>query len=180
MQVDSKSKSETHPSSAYNFLNRVGTEASHHFQSAGSFPNFFPEAVTMSVESKSNAAIFLLFFVLSVSFTSSLAFAPSGSKRPTSKVGGVPTAPRSVHVVRSLGFCDVGVKKLATAPWDIVLCALRFTGGGEMGLSAVFRLPVGLPGDDGILSRVERGCRVDEKKLARTIRRSRGCKMVDF
>lgn len=182
-QVDSRSKSKTHPSSAYILLSRVGTDVSHHFQSAGSFPNFFPDAVTMSVESRSNAAIFLLLLVVSPSVPFPSSLGPSGSKRPTSKVGGAPSTPRSVHVVRSLGFCDVGVKKLATAPWEIVLWALRFIGGGEMGFPPALRLlVVGLRGDGGfgILSVVERGCRVDEKKLPQTMRRRRGGEMENL
>lgn len=70
---------------------------------------------------------------------------PSGSKRPTSNVVGNPSSgARSVHTVRAFGFFDVGVKKLATAPLEMVLVVFRFTGGGEMDLSDAFRLLVGL------------------------------------
>lgn len=47
--------------------------------------------------------------------------------------------------MRSFGFCDVGVKKLATAPLEMALCVFRLTGGGEMGLPDAFRLLVELP-----------------------------------
>lgn len=63
------------------------------------------------MHTRSKAAIFLL-------FTSDPPDSedPSGSYRPTSSVEGVSSlGARCVHVVRSLGFCEVGVKKLATA-----------------------------------------------------------------
>jgi len=115
----------------------MGTKGSHHFQSPGSLPNFFPEDVAINVESKSKAAIFLLFFR-----SSSVSAIFSGSKRATSRVGREPSlGGRSLHTVRSFGFWDVGVKKLATAPLEIVLCVLRFTGGGEISRSSpAFRL----------------------------------------
>jgi hypothetical protein len=47
----------THPFSKYSFLNVLGTDECHHFQSSASEANFFPEEVWMRVES----------FVLSVS-----------------------------------------------------------------------------------------------------------------
>lgn len=63
----------------------------------------------MSVESKSNAAIFRLLPGLSV-------LPPSGSYRPTSRVDGLSSfGPRCDQVVLSFGFCDAGLKKLLTA-----------------------------------------------------------------
>jgi hypothetical protein len=41
----------TYPSSKYNFLNVLGTEECHHFQSCASEANFFPEEVWIRVES---------------------------------------------------------------------------------------------------------------------------------
>ena len=99
---------------------------------------------------RSKAAIFLLFFS-GDEFASEV----SGSYRPTSKVVGVSTLGlRSDQVVRSLGFCEVGVKKLATAVsatesaavdedyeqghrLEMLAWVFRFIGGGEMGSSTL-------------------------------------------
>lgn len=65
----------------------------------------------MSVESRSKAITFRLDCCAPV-----LELA-SGSYLPTSRVAGlVASGARSDQVVLSLGFCDAGVKKLATAP----------------------------------------------------------------
>lgn len=63
---------------------------------------------TRILRTRSKAAIFLL-FVAGSSFV-------SGSYFPTRSVAGVSSSgARSVHVVFSFGFCEVGVKKLETA-----------------------------------------------------------------
>lgn len=90
----------------------AGTVLSHHFQSEGSLPNFLPEAEVISVESRSNAATFLLLL-----FDGSSAMPPP-SYRPTSSVAGESSSgARSDQATRGWSFFwDVGLKKFATAP----------------------------------------------------------------
>ena len=67
----------------------------------------------MRVESRSKATIFRRLDCCPSSFAPG---ASSGLYRPTRRVAGVPSlGARSLHVVRSFGFCEAGVKKLVTA-----------------------------------------------------------------
>jgi len=118
-----------YPSSSYSALSLVGTVLCHHFQSAALSACFLPDAGTINVESysrtvsqnhghkprhlaqhtRSKAAIFLLLESGSASFL-------SGWYRPTRSVAGVSSSgARSVQIVLSFGFWEVGVKKFATA-----------------------------------------------------------------
>lgn len=115
-----------HPS-AFNCFSFSGTLLFHHFQSEASLANRFPEAVAINVEScaismqhenhaeavfkthtRSNAATFRLF----TDFDCVCAFSPAG---PEVYLPAMRLLLTTLHVIFSGFFCEMGVKKEATA-----------------------------------------------------------------